>query len=158
MRLRIRLACAFVVAGAAGIFWSVGASAASVADDTLVPYTITDNAIAASLTGKPGDPVEGKKVVVDRKLGNCLGCHSMPIVGEADMGNVGPDLHGVGNRLTASQIRLRIVNTLALDPTTIMPSYYRVTGLEQVGKKFVGKPILTAEQVENVVAYLATFK
>ena len=137
---------------------AIGAYADPVADGTLVHYTIANYAIAQSLTGKAGDPVAGKLVVTDRKLGNCLGCHSMPIANEADQGNVGPDLHGVGSRLTPGQLRMRIVNTMALDPTTIMPSYYRVDGLRQVGEKFEGKPILTAVQVEDVVAYLSTLK
>lgn len=137
---------------------AVAAIAAPVADDSLVPYKIVDYAISTSLTGKPGDPAAGQLVVTDRKLGNCLGCHNMPISTEADQGTVGPDLHGVGKRYTIAQLRMRVVNMSALDPTTIMPSYYRLIGLRQVGKSFVNKPILSANQIEDVVAYLASVK
>ncbi|MDQ2992520.1 MAG: sulfur oxidation c-type cytochrome SoxX, partial [Candidatus Eremiobacteraeota bacterium] len=116
-------------------------------------YRVVSDGIPVSLTGHPGDPAEGRKVVEDRKLGNCLSCHAFPIAAE-DPGNIGPDLHGVGMRLSPAELRLRVVNMKVLDPQTIMPAYYRVTGLRDVGTAFAEKPILTAQQVEDVVAFL----
>lgn len=124
----------------------------------LVSYTIAGDAIPKPLTGVPGDPKRGEAVVVDRKLGNCLACHSLPIPNEADPGNVGPPLAGVGKTLTAGQLRLRVVDLKAIDPSTIMPSFYRVRGLTDVDSKVAGAPILQAQQVEDVVAYLMTLK
>lgn len=133
------------------------AHAAEVHDSGLVPYTVKGDAITTSLTGRPGDPAAGREVVIDRKLGNCLSCHALPLA-EADQGNIGPDLHGVGARLSAAQLRLRVVNTKIIDPQTIMPAYYRADGLYGLTKALAGKPILTAQQVEDLVSYLATLK
>jgi sulfur-oxidizing protein SoxX len=132
-------------------------SAANVTDAGLVPYTADAGAIAQPLTSVPGDPENGKKVALDRKLGNCVTCHAMPVAA-ADQGNIGPDLRGVASRSTAGQLRLRVVNPKLLNPYTIMPAYYRVDGLQDVGKAFAGQPILNAQQVEDVVAFLETFK
>ena len=123
----------------------------------MIPYRVVADGIPVALTGRPGDPAEGRKVVEDRKLGNCLSCHAFPFAAE-DPGNIGPDLHGVGARLSPAELRLRVVNMKVLDPQTIMPAYYRVAGLRDVGKAFGGKPILTAQQVEDVVAFLASTK
>lgn len=141
------------------IHGSVTAAAGSVpADQTkLVPYTVVNGEIPVSLTGQPGDPIEGQKVVLASKLGNCLACHSMPIKGATDPGNVGPDLRGVGS-LSPGLLRLRIVNPKLIDPQTIMPAYYRIAGLNRVSPEFAGKPILTAQQVEDVIAFLGTLK
>ncbi|GAC1418549.1 MAG: hypothetical protein NVSMB64_28200 [Candidatus Velthaea sp.] len=124
---------------------------------TLTPYRVVGDTIPSSLTGRPGDAAEGRKIVEERRLGNCLSCHAFPIPAE-DQGNIGPDLHGVGARLSPAQLRLRVVNMKVLDPQTIMPAYYRVAGLRDVGKSFAGKPILTAQQVEDLVAFLVTAK
>ena len=121
----------------------------------ILHYNVVGDAIPAPLTSRPGDAAEGRKVVEDRKLGNCLSCHSLPLAA-ADPGNVGPDLRGVGSRYKPAQLRLRVVNMKVLDPQTIMPAYYRVDGLHDVGKAFAGKTILDAQQVEDLVAYLAT--
>jgi len=140
---------------------AAGAASASssyvVHDTNLVPYRVVDGGIPAPLTAVPGDPVVGEKIVVNRKLGNCLSCHSMPIKAP-DQGNVGPSLAGVAATTPVAQLRLRIVNPKLIDPQTIMPAYYRVAGLHDVAPAFAGKPILTAQQVEDVVAYLATLK
>jgi len=121
----------------------------------LVRYRVVAGSIPMPLSTRPGNPAEGQKIVEDRKLGNCLSCHAFPIAAE-DQGNIGPDLHGVGARLSMAQLRLRVVNMKVLDPQTIMPAYYRVDGLHVVSKAFVGKTILDAQQVEDLVAYLAT--
>jgi L-cysteine S-thiosulfotransferase len=149
-----------VMAGLAAL--AAGAALAQapqeVTDDHLVPYRIEEGAVPRSLTGKPGDPATGKQIVADRGVGNCLSCHAMPMPEQADYGNIGPDLAGVGGRLSEEQIRLRVINPKLTNPATAMPAFYRVEGLVQVAEPFAGKPILTAEQVEDVVAYLTTLK
>jgi sulfur-oxidizing protein SoxX len=134
------------------------ARAVEVADDHLAHFKIEDGAVAQSLTGKPGDPARGRKIAADRGLGNCLSCHALPIPDQADYGNIGPELNGVGARLTEGQLRLRIIDAKRINPATSMPAFYRVDGLIQIAKTVEGKPILTAEQVEDVVAYLASLK
>ena len=131
-------------------------SPASAAD--LIKYQINNDAIATSLTGKAGDPVNGKKLATNRKKGNCLACHSMPIPEQAFHGNIGPDLKGVSNRYSEGELRLRIINPKVLNSETIMPAFYRVDGLNLVIKKFAGKPIISAQDVEDIVSYLMTLK
>ncbi len=110
----------------------------------------------ASLTGKPGDPVNGRKLVV--KPGGCLSCHAMPIPEEADHGHIGPELDEVAGRLGEDEIRLRIVDPKLVNPDTIMPAFHRKDGLHRVAAKWQDKTILTAQEVEDVVAYLMTLK
>lgn len=155
--LRIFFASLFLGVVAAWGAYAV-AQAQTATPAPLVAYSVVGDAIPKPLTGAPGDPVRGKAIVVDRKLGNCLACHTLPIANEADPGNVGPPLAGVGKALSAGQLRLRIVNLKAVDPNTIMPAFYRIGGLRDVDPKFAGKPILRAQQVEDVVAYLQTLK
>ncbi|MFL5265908.1 MAG: sulfur oxidation c-type cytochrome SoxX [Stellaceae bacterium] len=126
--------------------------------DLLRPYTIVGDAIPASLTGKSGDPVRGRPIVVDRRLGACLLCHTGPFPEETFQGTLAPDLSGSGSRWSAGQLRLRLVDASRLNPDTIMPPYYRVDGLSRVGKSWAGQPILTAEQIEDVVAFLETLR
>ena len=124
----------------------------------LRPYTVTGDAIPQSLTGAPGDVERGRKIVTNRTIGLCLLCHSGPYPGERFQGTMAPDLTGAGSRWNEAQLRLRIVDAARLNPETIMPPYYRVDGLNRVAPGFRGKPILTAEQIEDVVAYLVTLK
>jgi sulfur-oxidizing protein SoxX len=128
------------------------------AQDALRPYTVVGDAIPASLTGAPGDAERGQKIVTNRMVGLCLLCHSGPYPQERFQGNMAPDLKGAGARSTEGQLRLRIVDGSRINPDTIMPPYYRVDGLVRVAPGFRGKPILTAEQIEDVVAYLMTLK
>ena len=132
--------------------------AATSAAAQLPPYRITGDTIAASLTGKPGDPVRGRAIVANRTVGLCLLCHSGPIPEERFQGTLAPSLAGAGARSTPGQLRLRLVDAARLNPDTIMPPYYRVDGLTRVAKNFQGKTILTADQIEDVVAYLASLK
>lgn len=135
------------------------ARAQEVHDHNLVPYTIKDYAIDKSLTGKPGDAAAGRKWATTSGQGNCVICHRLPIPEVAfRIGNVGPDLTQVGGRLSPAEIRMRIVNPKVVNPETIMPAYYRIDGLNRVEKKFQGKPTLTPEQVEDLVAYLSSLK
>ena len=131
-------------------------SPASAAD--LIKYQINNDAIATSLTRKAGDPVKGKKLATNRKKGNCLACHSMPIPEQAFHGNIGPDLKGISSRYSEGELRLRIVNPKVLNSETIMPAFYKADGFNRVMKKFAGKTIITAQEVEDIVAYLMTLK
>jgi sulfur-oxidizing protein SoxX len=111
-----------------------------------------------SLTGQPGDAGRGRAIVASRQQGLCLLCHPAPIPEERFQGNLAPDLRGVGARLSESQLRLRLVDPRRLNPETIMPAYQRAGGFERVGAAYRDKSILSAEQVEDVVAWLATLK
>jgi len=128
------------------------------ADPALRPYTIAGDAIPASLTGAPGDAARGKAIVASRQTGLCLLCHSAPLPEEKFQGTIGPDLKGAGLRYTEGQLRLRIVDSSAVNPGTIMPAYYRQDGLERVAPAFRGRTVLTAEQIEDVVAFLMTLR
>jgi len=120
--------------------------------------TVVGDAIPASLTGGSGDPARGRAIVVDRQVGLCLLCHSGPFPEQRFQGNLGPDLSGVGARLSAGQIRLRIVDPGRANPATIMPAYFKTEGLERVAPAFRGKTVLSAQQIEDVVAFLVTLK
>ncbi len=120
-------------------------------------YSVTGDAIPAPLTAERGDPARGGSVVAGRDA-NCLLCHTAPDTGVRFMGNLAPPLTGVGARYGAGQLRLRVVDSSVLNRDTIMPAYYRATGLNQVAAAYRGLPILTAQQVEDVVAYLLTLR
>lgn len=123
----------------------------------LAAYDIVDNfSIPQPLTASPGDPARGREVAIDRRLGNCLACHAMPIDEQPFHGEVGPPLYGVANRYDAGELRLRIADSKVVNPDSIMPAFHRVEGLHRVSSQFADKPILTAQQVEDVVAYLMT--
>ncbi|HYM29906.1 MAG TPA: sulfur oxidation c-type cytochrome SoxX [Candidatus Cybelea sp.] len=142
----------------APLLWPGPARPVEVKDDHLVAYDVVDGAIPKSLTGHPGVAAAGAHVAVDRSLGNCMSCHAVGQPKEEFPGNVGPDLAGVGSRLKEGEIRLRIVDPKRLNEATSMPAFYKVDGLDRVAKAYAGKPILTAEQVEDLVAYLMTLK
>jgi sulfur-oxidizing protein SoxX len=126
--------------------------------DNLRAYQIVGDAIPDSLTGAKGDAGRGRAIVLNRQVGLCLLCHSGPYPEEKFQGNLAPDLKGAGSRWSEGQLRLRIVDASRLYPETIMPPYYRVDGLVRVAPAFAGKPILTAEQIEDVVSYLVTLR
>ena len=128
------------------------------AEEGLRPYTVAGGAIPASLTGAKGDPARGKAIVLNRQVGLCMLCHSGPFPEERFQGNMAPDLKGAGSRWSEGELRLRLVDARRLNPDTIMPPYYVVDGMNRVARSFRGKPILTAEQIEDVVAFLATLK
>jgi len=133
------------------------AVAAAAAAETLAPYRVDGDAIEAPLTGARGDAAKGREVVLGRES-NCLLCHTVPDAGGRPMGDIAPPLAGVGGRLSAGQLRLRVVDSSRTNPQTPMPAYYRVEGLYGVAAAFRGKPILSAQEIEDVVAYLVTLK
>ena len=145
-------ACAAVLA-----LGGVAYAAEEAAPEPLRPYRIVDDTIPEPLTGAPGDPARGRVIVINRQ-NTCLLCHSGPFPEEKFQGNLSPDLTGTGSRWSEGQLRLRMVDARHLNPDTIMPSYYRVTDLVRVAPAFRGKPILNAEQIEDVVAFLGTLR
>jgi len=124
----------------------------------LAPVAIVGDAIPQPLTSEAGDPVRGRAIVVDRQKGLCLLCHVGPFPDQRFQGDMAPDLAGAGSRWSSAQLRLRIVDGSRLNPATIMPSYYRIEGLTRVAPAFKDAPILNAQQVEDVVAFLATLR
>jgi L-cysteine S-thiosulfotransferase len=121
-------------------------------------YSVVGDAIPAPLKGTKGDAARGREIVSNRQVGLCLLCHSGPFPEERFQGTIAPDLRGAGARLSEGQIRLRIVDPARLNPETIMPAYYRTEGLTRVAPAYRGKPVLTAGQIEDIVAFLATLR
>ena len=141
---------------------AVLAAIAGVAGAHVAPgdVKIEDSMVAQSLTGQPGDPAMGRELFVGRKLGNCLACHTNSDIKEQPFhGEVGAPLDGVGDRWSPEQLRAILVNSKTVfGDGTIMPAFYRDSGFNRTAKKFVGKTILNAQQVEDIIAYLLTLK
>ena len=133
-------------------------AAAAVAVCCLVGGASASDGIPQPLTGMKGDPARGRAIVVNRQVGLCLLCHSGPFPEERFQGNLAPDLRGAGSRWSEAELRLRIVDSSRINPATIMPAYHRTEGLTRVAPAWRGKPILSAEQIEDVVAFLTTLK
>ena len=106
--------------------------------------------------GSPGDAARGREVFVSREAGHCVLCHEVP--GVDAFGNVGPSLAGVGSRLSVAQLRLRVADITKVDPAAVMPTFHRTEGMVRVASQYRGKPALTGQQVEDVVAWLATLR
>lgn len=121
-------------------------------------FAIVGDAIPAPLTALPGRSDEGRRIVVDRQVGLCLLCHSGPFPEVRFQGDLGTDLAGTGSRWSEGQLRLRLVDPAKLNPQTIMPAYYRVDGFARVGEAWRDKPVLQAQQIEDVVAFLRTLR
>ena len=122
-------------------------------------WQVVDYTIEQPLCGLQGDAGRGRQIVSDSHLGNCLACHELPIAGVEAYGTIGPPLEGIGSRMTEPQIRIRIVDTRNINPMSIMPGFYRDPGLiNRPGEQYRGKTFLTAQQVEDVIAYLVTLK
>jgi sulfur-oxidizing protein SoxX len=124
----------------------------------LAAFQIVEDTIPTALAGRVGDAVRGLELISDRRGGNCLICHSLSKTDEPFQGEIGPPLDGVGGRLSAAQIRLRIVDSSRLNPFTPMPPYYRVEDLANVAPEYKGRPVLDAQQIEDIVAYLTTLR
>lgn len=139
---------------------ATGLSFTSVNAEDLVKYEIIDdNSIPVSLTGVAGDAKAGRAIMINRKQGNCLACHAVSDMSEQQFhGKIGPALDGVAGRYSEGQLRMLVVNSKHVYPDTMMPAFYRAEGLHMVLKGFAGKSILSAQQVEDVIAYLGTQK
>jgi len=122
----------------------------------LRPYAIVGDAIPEPLATR-GDATRGRALVVDR-TSTCILCHNGPFPEQKFQGDLAPSLAGAGSRWSEGQLRLRLVDGSRLNEATIMPSYYRVDGLTRVGPNWRSKPILSAEQIEDIVAYLVTLR
>ncbi len=140
-----------------GLLCAVLAGCAVAPGQALVSYRVDGDAIPASLSAPAGDSLRGRDIMAGRDA-NCLLCHAVPETGARFMGDIAPPLSGIGSRLTAGQLRLRIVDQSRLNPETMMPSYYKLDGLIRVAAAYRGKPVLDAGQIEDVVAYLQTLK
>jgi sulfur-oxidizing protein SoxX len=125
---------------------------------SVVDYRIVLGAIPEPLTDQSGDADRGRRIALDREGGDCTICHAMPLPQRQFHGTIGPPLDGVGDRYTAGEVRLRLVDPKVFNPDTIMPAYHRVEGLHHVRERYRGQPILTAQQFEDVVAYLLTLR
>jgi len=124
-----------------------------------VPVQVDVDGIADVLSGSvAGDTARGRAIVASRQVGLCLLCHTGPFPEEPFQGSLAPDLAGAGQRSTAAQLRLRIADASRFNPDTIMPSYFRTRGLDRVATAYRDKPILGAQQIEDVVAFLQTLK
>jgi sulfur-oxidizing protein SoxX len=123
----------------------------------LVPFKVRGDSISAPLAGLKGDPARGRALFLSRES-NCSLCHLLPDGDPRLMGDVGPQLAGIGTRLTAGELRLRIVDSSRVHPDTAMPSYYRVDGLDRVASAYAGKPVLTPQEIEDLVAFLSTLR
>lgn len=134
--------------------WVAGPAGAAAPAPAAAPGS---DSMPRSLTGAPGDAARGRAIVANRQVGLCLLCHTGPFPEERFQGNLAPDLRSAA-RLTEGQVRLRIVDSARVNPDTIMPAYHRTDGLVSVAPAFAGKPVLSAQQVEDVVAWLATLK
>ncbi len=116
------------------------------------------DSMPAALTDTPGDAQRGRAIVASRQVGLCLLCHTAPIPEERFQGNLAPDLAGAGARWTAAQLRLRMVDSRRINPATIMPPYYASEGLQRVPAALQHNTVLSAQQIEDVVAYLQTLR
>lgn len=149
---------ATVTAAVADTRTDAGVAAAGAVAHPVVPYEVVADAIPQPLAGLQGDAGRGRAVVADRRVGLCLLCHTGPVPEERFQGSLAPDLAGAGRRWSAGQLRLRLVDPSRLNPDTLMPAYHRTDGLQRVGAAWQGRPLLSAQQVEDVVAWLQTLK
>lgn len=145
---------------------SVAAVGTMVAAEAVAPTDVMFGdygEVSASLSGMPGDPEVGLQVIETKSMGNCVACHELSTSDAAFQGNVGPSLDGVGSRWAEEDLRGIVANAKNIFPESVMPSFYRVDGYIRPGDAFTGKaadgaldPLLSAQQIEDVVAYLAT--
>ncbi len=131
----------------------------SYSEQNYYPWKIKNYAINAPFGGFKGNAQRGRKIVINKNKGNCLACHNLPIPEETFHGTVGPPLHGIASRLSEGQIRLRVADEQKVIPTTIMPGFYKdPKENNRVDDNYWGKPVLNAQEAEDVIAYLMTLK
>ena len=143
-----------------GVFAALMAGTVAIAEDVKpTAVAFVDGTVEQSLTGLPGDAAEGRKVFANRKQGNCLACHmNADLAEESFHGEVGPPMDGVADRWTVAELRGIVTNSKMMFEGTIMPAFYVDAGYTRPLDDFAGQSILTAQQVEDVVAYLTTLK
>jgi sulfur-oxidizing protein SoxX len=146
------------IATLAGVVAAMSGNAAEVGPGNLARFRLTGDGIPEAIGGAAGDAARGRALILGRESANCVLCHALPDPAVRFSGNVGPPLGGVGRTLSVAQLRLRVVDNTRVNAATVMPSYYRVEGLDRVAAAYRSKPILDAEQVEDIVAYLSTLK
>ena len=148
-----RLACVFLL-----ISFPFHAGYAQAADATLATYRVVLDGIPDPLSTRASDPLRGRDIALNPNLGNCVACHLMPVPQGQPFGDIAPTLDGVGSRLSEAQLRLRLVDPKRLQPKTLMPAYYKTEGLHRVEQRHAGRPILDANEIEDLVAYLRTLR
>lgn len=136
----------------------VAAVIASPAAAQVADYTVSDGAIPVPLTDRPGDPARGAAIFVDREGAHCLLCHAVDSLDAPFQGDLGPDLTGYGDIMDEGLTRLRLVDATRLNPETVMPAYHRIDGLREVQSRYRGRPVLTAQEIEDMIAYLRTLR
>ncbi|MGE0311904.1 MAG: sulfur oxidation c-type cytochrome SoxX [Lautropia sp.] len=146
------------IAGAACCFAALAAAQPSTGRDAYVPWRASGDAIPVPLSPRAGDPARGARIVADRRTSLCLLCHQGPFPDDRMQGTVAPPLQGAGARWTEGQLRLRVADARALNPDSIMPPFHRRHDGLRVGDAWAGRPILDAQQIEDVVAWLGTLK
>ncbi|KMK66150.1 sulfur oxidation c-type cytochrome SoxX [Puniceibacterium sp. IMCC21224] len=147
---------------------AMGLSTTILSAEEIAPTAVAfdSGAIAQSLSGQPGDPASGRKIMGSRSDGNCVACHEISAMADVPFqGNIGPILDGAGDRWSEGELRGIVANAKMMFDGTMMPSFYKTEGFVRPGKAFTGKaaddtfgPLLSAQQVEDVVAYLVTLK
>lgn len=143
-----KAAVALVLAGAA----------AAAGAQPVASYTVEGDGIAQPLAGMRGDPQRGRAIVASRQAGLCLLCHTAPVPEERFQGDLAPSLAGIGARYSEAQLRLRVVDPRRVNPSSFMPAFHSAVDPSRVGAQWAGKPILSAQQVEDVVAWLSTLR
>jgi len=147
---------AVILAGAALL--AAASFASTTGSSPNLPLHVAGDAIPDPIDGAQGSAARGRALFLAHDAANCILCHALSDPGVRFAGNLGPPLDGIGRRFSVAQLRLRVADNLRINPATIMPSYYRVEGLDRVAAAYRGKPVLDAGQIEDIVAYLATLK
>ena len=147
------LVAALIASGAAAPGLVASAVAAA-----LVDFRVVADGIPEPLVAAPGSAERGRALVIARDSANCILCHALANPAVRVAGTIGPALDGVGSRLSSAQLRLRVVDNLRVNANSVMPSYYRIAGLNRVAERYRDQPILDAREVEDIVAWLATLK
>ncbi|GGA25535.1 sulfur oxidation c-type cytochrome SoxX [Neptunicoccus cionae] len=148
------------------VFGAVMASAVYAGEVLPTAVAFTDGAVEQSLSGMPGDAANGRLIVGDKKKGNCVACHQVSDLADVPFqGEIGPPLDGAGERWSEAELRGIVANAKIMFEDSMMPSFYKTEGFIRPGKAYTGKaaddtfgPLLGAQQIEDVVAYLTTLK
>ena len=124
----------------------------------MVAYRVVDGGIPIALTEQTGDATRGRDIATNRQVGLCQLCHQVPGSTDRFQGDIATNLAGAGTRWTASQLRLRMVDSRRVNADSVMPAYFKTDALHRVGASWRDQPILNAQQVEDVVAWLVSLK